>query len=91
MDIIELCCSGSSYAVVYSNIEDIMDESICEMPETPIKKWHKTFLYDWLKQSHSDTLGNFDALRTRVQQYMDQPEGPPPMPEPVGGPSKKCP
>ena len=59
----------------YSNIEDIMDESICEMSKTPIKKWHKKFLCDWLKQRHLDTLGNVDALRTRVQQYMDQPEG----------------
>ena len=63
----------------YSNIDDILDENICKMPETPIKKWHKKFLYDWLKQRHLDTLGNVDALRTRVQQYMNQPEGPPPI------------
>ena len=69
----------------YGSIDDIASDPVFVEPDRPMNKWTKLNNQGWLGMRGLDTTGNAEQVRSRVLEYMQLPEGPPPEKGPQGG------
>jgi len=70
----------------YCQLDDIAEDIVYSPPDRPQHKWTVVHNRGWLMARGLDAQGNSQQLRDRVNQYMSDPAGPPPIRPPEGGP-----
>jgi hypothetical protein len=70
----------------YCAIDDIAPDPVFVPPDRPQNNWTSVQNKGWLAARGLDTKGKALEVRTRVNAYMEQPGGAPPVLSPQGGP-----
>ena len=73
----------------YSRIDLIADDPLLEEPPYPQSRWNMKVNKQWLRLRGLCTDGKAADLRKRVDEYMNAPEGAPPVMPPCGGTSEE--
>ena len=70
---------------VYGSLDILIDDKEYRPPNKAITRWTKAENMEWLKARGLAHVGNANALKQQVKNYMNQPEGAPPILLPRGG------